>query len=412
MRRLNEAFRQFETEASDVARRFASSSLIVVGFVCVSMSQTKPVMAGRAILWQDEVGQAEAVEQVRRWVQQLDSTSFQEREVATRRLMEAGVSSLRPLAEAVTHRSAEVRVRALEILESHAASSDWDLQLAARDMIEEILKEAPAQTAHAIRSSLVRIDELRAERTLAWFISKGAIPERAPFVVDGQIREGISSLTIKENWQGTSEDLERLSWLEEVRTLVLEGRQIKDSTIEAALQIEGLSILEIKDADISPRIFETVPESTAASLLSLTIKYSPVNDETLEDVEGFQRLQILALYGTEATRERLAEYEARHRSTEVDYRMGGFLGVRGVTEPLSGFTESLCRISEVVAGSAAEKAGLRVDDVVIEANGREVRGIEELIDVARPLVPGDKIELSLLRDDKPVETTLILGRWE
>ena len=62
-------------------------------------------------------------------------------------------------------------------------------------------------------------------------------------------------------------------------------------------------------------------------------------------------------------------------------------------------------IAKVVAGSTADKAGVKVGDVVMAVNGREVRGSGDLRNRIGMLRIGEKVTLKLLRDGKPREIT-------
>ncbi|HEY8509309.1 MAG TPA: PDZ domain-containing protein, partial [Steroidobacteraceae bacterium] len=66
-------------------------------------------------------------------------------------------------------------------------------------------------------------------------------------------------------------------------------------------------------------------------------------------------------------------------------------------------------ISRVVENSAAEKAGIRTGDVITSVNGRPVRSNYELRNVIGLLRVGDKVEITLLRDNKPRRVTAVIG---
>lgn len=58
--------------------------------------------------------------------------------------------------------------------------------------------------------------------------------------------------------------------------------------------------------------------------------------------------------------------------------------------------------------SAAEKAGLKIGDVIIEANGTKIKTMEELTNIKNALKIGDKMTLKINRDGKEKEITLTL----
>jgi serine protease Do len=67
-------------------------------------------------------------------------------------------------------------------------------------------------------------------------------------------------------------------------------------------------------------------------------------------------------------------------------------------------------VSQVVEDSAAEKAGIRRHDVIVELNGRSVTSANELRTRIALLKPGTQIEVILLRDGKRVTFAVTLGR--
>lgn len=85
-----------------------------------------------------------------------------------------------------------------------------------------------------------------------------------------------------------------------------------------------------------------------------------------------------------------------------------FLGVKtsdpGLEEGAEGF-----RIGEVVPGSAAERTGLRAGDVIIEIDGRKIRGFDDLRAAIARRNPGDRIRLKVRRGPAVLEVECELG---
>jgi S1-C subfamily serine protease len=110
---------------------------------------------------------------------------------------------------------------------------------------------------------------------------------------------------------------------------------------------------------------------------------------------------------------------------------GAWLGISGMTltaeiaqamELEADQTGAL--VGEVVTGSPAEKFGLQGSDKVFEANGEQImiggdvitavdgKGIEsmeELSAAVKAQKPGDKVELTVLRNGKEITVTVTLG---
>jgi serine protease Do len=74
----------------------------------------------------------------------------------------------------------------------------------------------------------------------------------------------------------------------------------------------------------------------------------------------------------------------------------GYADVRGVY------------VQDVVEGGAAEKAGIKKGDVILQINGMPVNSKSELLEIVAQHSPGDKLATSVERDGKPVEISITL----
>jgi len=66
-------------------------------------------------------------------------------------------------------------------------------------------------------------------------------------------------------------------------------------------------------------------------------------------------------------------------------------------------------VSQVVEGSAAEKAGIHTGDVITSVNGQPVKSNSELRNSIGLMRVGDKVEIGLLRDGKPLKVTAVIS---
>jgi serine protease Do/serine protease DegQ len=66
-------------------------------------------------------------------------------------------------------------------------------------------------------------------------------------------------------------------------------------------------------------------------------------------------------------------------------------------------------VTQVQKGSAAEKAGLKINDVITSVNGRNVKSGGELRNSIGMLRVGDKVEIGVLRDGKPRKVAASIG---
>jgi S1-C subfamily serine protease len=66
-------------------------------------------------------------------------------------------------------------------------------------------------------------------------------------------------------------------------------------------------------------------------------------------------------------------------------------------------------VSQVVEGSAAEKAGVKAGDVITAINGKPVKDAAALRNTIGLLRIGERVDVSLLRDGKPRRVTAMIG---
>jgi len=81
-----------------------------------------------------------------------------------------------------------------------------------------------------------------------------------------------------------------------------------------------------------------------------------------------------------------------------------YMGVEGDPE------DKQARITRVVPDSPAEKAGLKVDDVITSFDGKKIEGYAELRPQILKKKVGDKVAVEILRGDKTLTRELVLGK--
>jgi len=107
-----------------------------------------------------------------------------------------------------------------------------------------------------------------------------------------------------------------------------------------------------------------------------------------------------------STAELLPEMEQLRAQAKGTASESGYLGVQ-LKRRTDGGSGAL--VGEVVHGSGAEKAGIKVGDVVVAVNGQPITGQAALSATIRDLAPGDTAAVSLTRNGKPVDADVVLG---
>jgi S1-C subfamily serine protease len=95
---------------------------------------------------------------------------------------------------------------------------------------------------------------------------------------------------------------------------------------------------------------------------------------------------------------------ARVVPQEQTPRTAGYLGVQVEETP-----EGL-KVTNVVADSAAEKAGIQVDDILLKVAGKEVKTVPQFQQELWKFRPGNKVAIGIRRNGEEQELTAELGR--
>ncbi len=81
-----------------------------------------------------------------------------------------------------------------------------------------------------------------------------------------------------------------------------------------------------------------------------------------------------------------------------------------VARALESTVDSGALIALVEPGSAAEEAGLRVDDIIVEINGEKISGAAELRNAIGLMGSGENVKIGYIRDGEEKSTTAVLGQ--
>ncbi len=66
-------------------------------------------------------------------------------------------------------------------------------------------------------------------------------------------------------------------------------------------------------------------------------------------------------------------------------------------------------MSDVLADSPAEKAGLQRGDVILTVNGEKVKNNQEFVSKIRQRLAGEKVTLGIIRQKKKIDVPVTLG---
>ena len=147
---------------------------------------------------------------------------------------------------------------------------------------------------------------------------------------------------------------------------------------------------------------EDLPQIGSLKLASMS-----VNAEFLESVGRMKRLSQLELRGCEFDVDAFERLEST-RKFRIDFQPKAFLGVgpQGGGRPGS----IGCQIAYIAPNSAAAREGIRVGDVIQSIDGDPVKTFHEVRLKIAQYDPGEKMSMTIQRDDKTVELDVALGK--
>ena len=307
-----------------------------------------------AFLLADEpVGPQPEHASISRGIADLASSDYARREAATRDLARSGSAVVRPLAEAI-HRADDLEVcsRGIEILQELLVGDDEQAASEAERVLEQLSGHDDAAASRMALATLEFHNVALAEESQLRLESLGASIETT-MIPDGRV--GLH-VTLNDQWTGTPDDLRFIARLPDVLQLSIHGVRL--------------------------------------------------DDESVRQLSRLRRVDQLALFNTDLSDDAAARLDAALPGTKVDLRKGGKLGVGG--QPLL----VPCVITQVQPGSAADKAGIRVGDVIRSFDGQQVETFEDLTNKIGSRGPGDKVEVGVERGGTVFDTELALDGWQ
>ena len=351
----------------------------------------------------DPEPQSVTAREVRQWVRNLNSDRFIEREVATEKLIEAGAQSVAPLVSALTENNLEVTTRAVYVLRELALSLDPKAEAAARTALEKMAEPRVTAAARRARETLNTLDILRQDRALAELKELGAVVRNQQSAMAFGVPQQYT-IEIGDAWRGQAKDLSRLSWLKDVGELILDGPKVTDHWLQYVPKSGGQLALTIKQAKITDEGIKHLVDVKNLQMLSLL--YVPISDQSVPSLQQVTVAGRMRIYGSRMTRAGAERLQQALAGTEVDFRLGAFLGV-GCQSGEQG-----CVVYTVRPGTAAAKVGLRPQDVIYEYDGQKVNEFEVLTALISEDRSGDTVTIKILRGNEKKELRVTLGECD
>jgi hypothetical protein len=281
-------------------------------------------------------------------ISRLGSADYRTREEAVRQLMGAGSSAIEPLKKAAQGQDLEVSYRAVRVLQSLLEHDDSATQQQAAGALESL--SAGEHSAADIATDALAVYHLtQQDRAIESLRRLGATVREFGFGDDMEI-------ILDDQWHGKTADL---------------------ALLKQAPRMNHLQILYVK-----------------------------LDDEALKILTELTQLDFIELFGTGISEESTTALAQALPGVKIDRRNGAMLGV-GASP-----TSTPCTINNVVRGSAAEAADIRLKDEILSIDSHPMQRFEELTALIGAKNIGDSVSIDLRRDGQLLTKHVTLGKWQ
>jgi len=135
---------------------------------------------------------------------------------------------------------------------------------------------------------------------------------------------------------------------------------------------------------------------------TISLYVAPITDPGMEHLPQLANVRRVELYGTPISGEAVDKLRKLLPNTTIDVRSGAKLGIGA---------DAGGNVGTVVKGSAADKAGIRKKDRIMEFNGEKIADFEALVQRIAKQQPGDRVTLTIERNGQTLQVEVTLDQW-
>lgn len=275
---------------------------------------------------------------------------------------------------------------------------------------------------------------------------------RENFIRNGQLGSIGNNATFDENWNGDQRTFAQLTSIENLSELTLKNLEVTEEQIQV-LQRLDLDTLELENCVLDSQHLEKLAELDSLSHFKISKQQNAIDimkvltelpnlrgleiadcefkkddlselakckklvqvfltgldipADTLREVGSLDRLRYMSMKSCSFDVEAFRALKKRRSNVTFTTVARAFLGVRGPVE--FGDADFECKISEVIPGSGADKAGVLIGDVITKINDHDIEVFNDLILYISQHDIGDGLTLEVIRDGEKLKLSAELG---
>ncbi|KAA1262146.1 serine endoprotease [Rubripirellula obstinata] len=335
------------------------------------------------------------------WVTQLSHSHYLRRETAEQKLTEAGPDAVKDLAAVMLDGDLEAIERASSALTQIAIDHHPSKDGGAWQNLADLSNSTTGLIAASTRRAADEIRRQRGSQALAELRAAGVFVGVADFMIRA-VSEPKIVAQIDDKWNQDIAALDWLRWLNSVDSIKLVGPAINKDVLKRVSQMPDLKSLAMEDGMLAPEDLEALKQ--VRTMRSLDLRYVELSKEVSTVVASLPIRDSITLMGTGTSDADVESMKAAAPGVTIEHKKGGFLGVKCMDRAAA------CEITEVVAASAAEQAGLIRGDVIVKIGDAVVEQFSDLQAKVNQHFAGDEMELNYLRGGQLQTTKVKLRR--
>lgn len=351
----------------------------------------------------DQTAATEADARLQELVVKLGSNQYVQREIASLELAKLGSRAVPALAAAVEMGDLELTERAMQLLQRVALAEKPLDPAVGWDAIAALAENGSGTSATRAQSAMRAISLQRQTLAREHLAAEGIAVGLSNVVLEASsINEEV--VHIPDTWAGELETLDWLIWLHGVQYVAVEGPAINRDVLQQVTKMPDVKNIVITNTELSSA--DLAPLTQFPRIDQLEIRYTPVDDQAIELLKKLPIRQKLILNGTRITPEGMRTIRGQMPGVQIVYKRGGFLGVR--CDPFA----PRCQITLVLAGGAAEQAGMRTGDTVTKVGEQQIGRFADLQDAIGEYAPGEEIPITVDRGGQIIKLVAKLGTMQ
>lgn len=357
-----------------------------------------------------EPAPAADLDRIQQSIKELGANRFDVRDQAMQALIASGKSAVQPALLAAHGADREVALRSVIALQEIGARGDTETLQAALAALDDISRRggSPA-VARQAADARVTLTIVRQERGIEYLQGLGAVISRQAedqwYQQVAGFHVSVFTAEIGPQWRGTEKDLERLSWIQDLEQVSFVGPQVKDSWFEYLRNLPKLNSVKIKRANISNAGVETL--AGIEGIWFLRLLYVPLDDTSVPLLEKSKSIRKLVFISRNLSEDGMKRLRDHYGNDNVDCPGGALLGI--TADVANG---PAWRVSRVIEGGAAAKAGILENDRIVTFNGQPVPDFLILKSMIAQYKPGDTVTVEIERGLEKLVKQITFGEWE